>query len=51
VHSFDKEPDIGGTNMKEIRRENGKLQHKELEVLLQIVEEMELQHSSGVNKG
>ena len=37
--------------MKEIRRENGKLQHKELEVLLQIVEEMELQHSSGVNKG
>ena len=37
--------------MKETRRENGKLQHKELEVLLQIVEEMELQHSSGVNKG
>ena len=37
--------------MKETRRENGKLQYKELEVLLQIVEEMKLQHSSGVNKG
>ena len=51
LDSFDKEPDIARTNKKETGREDGKLQHKELEVLLQIVEEMELQHSSGVNKG
>ena len=44
MNSFDKEPDIGRTNMKETGREDGKLQHKELAVLLQRVEEMELQH-------
>ena len=44
MNSFDKEPDIGRTNMKETGREDGKLQHKELAGLLQRVEEMELQH-------